>query len=67
MSPLQSMKSQYILAKTKDDALHIIRSDELIMHREKNKLKMGDEVSWGGKSRSERGRGKVIAFGKSSK
>ncbi|CAF2083286.1 unnamed protein product [Rotaria magnacalcarata] len=57
------MKAQYILAKTKDDILHIINSEELIIHRDKQKLKIGDEVSWSGKSRNERGRGKVIAVG----
>ncbi|CAF4055696.1 unnamed protein product [Rotaria sp. Silwood1] len=63
MSPIERKKSQYLLAKSKDDILYIIKSDELIIHRDKNKLKIGDEVSWSGKSRMERGRGKVLAIG----
>ena len=61
------MKTQYILAKTKDNILRIINSDELIIHRDKQELQVGDEVSQSGKSRNERGRGKVIALGKSDK
>ena len=39
------MKTQYILAKTKDNILRIINSDELIIHRDKQELQVGDEVS----------------------
>jgi len=32
--PLDSIKPQYILLKTKDEVLHLIKWDELIIHRE---------------------------------
>ena len=67
MAPPQDiydMKIQYVLTKTKDLMLHIINHDDLIFHRNKNKLKADDEVSWSGKARNNRGRGKIIIFGK---
>ncbi|CAF3617238.1 unnamed protein product [Rotaria sp. Silwood1] len=66
MAPQQdngSMKIQYVLTKTKDAVLHIINYEDLIFHRNKNKLKVGDEVSWNGKTRNDRGRGKIIVLG----
>ena len=60
------MKIQYVLTKTKDLMLHIINHDDLIFHRNKNKLKVGDEVSWSGKARNDRGRDKIIVVGKFS-
>ena len=62
-----SEKLQCILVKTKAGSLKIVKYDELMLHRDKNKLKIGDEVSWCGKSRNERGRGKILALGKSGK
>ncbi|CAF2115006.1 unnamed protein product [Rotaria magnacalcarata] len=57
-----STKIQYVLTKTKDAALHIINYEDLIFHRNKNKLKVGDDVSWNGKTRCDRGRGKIIVL-----
>ena len=45
-----STKIQYVLTTTKDAVLHIINYEDLIFHRKKNKLKVGDEVSWNGKT-----------------
>lgn len=67
MAPPQDIdapKIQFVLARTKDLTLHVVNYEELIFHRNKNKLKIGDEVSWTGKSRNDRGRGKIIALGK---
>ncbi|CAF1260378.1 unnamed protein product [Rotaria magnacalcarata] len=57
-----STKIQYVLAKTKDAALHIINYKDLIFHRNKNKLKVRDDVSLNGKTRCDRGRGKIIVL-----
>ncbi|CAF3762664.1 unnamed protein product [Rotaria magnacalcarata] len=58
-----STKIQYLLTKTKDSILHIIDYEDLIFHRNKSKIKVGDEVSWNGKTRNDRGRGKIIVLG----
>ena len=64
MAPLENSKAQYLLVKTKDNCLYIITWSQLIMHREKTKLKIGVEISWTGKNRKERGRGTLVAIGK---
>ena len=67
MSTAKSSEYHYVLVKAKNEMLYLIKSDDLITHRRKNQLKIGDDISWGGKSRSERGHGKAVALGMSSK
>ncbi len=64
MAPQENLKTQFFLAKAKDNSLHIIAWNQLTMHREINKLKLGDNISWSGKNRNERGGGTVVAIGK---
>ncbi|CAF4552896.1 unnamed protein product [Rotaria sp. Silwood2] len=63
MSTAKFSECHYALVKGKNEMLYLIKSDDLITHRKKNQLKTGDDISWGGKSRSERGHGKIVALG----
>jgi hypothetical protein len=67
MAPHENLKTQFFLAKAKDNSFHVIAWNQLTMHRDMNKLKLGSDISWSGKNRNERGRGTIVAIGKFTK
>lgn len=57
--------SSHLLVKSVNGKFQIISLEQVIHRKDRQKkLKVGDEVSWNAKNRSERGRGKIIEIGK---